>query len=177
MADRMAAEIWVGGKLPRRLLDEFPISDLRLDWDGTPFDSTSEQGILIARDENGLLHFADYEIAWGEFQELEGWLREHALPFQRRSSGKYSYDPCFVEFRPDLPGKPDRDTLTTQDGSPVIYRAEIEQIVQDMAGMLIDTTEQPIQSRLQAWGAIYHRLRVVAPPALPPLPTFEFVDG
>ena len=28
MADRMAAEIWIGGKLSRSLLDEFPISDL-----------------------------------------------------------------------------------------------------------------------------------------------------
>ena len=39
MADRMSAEIWIGGKLPRSLLNEFPISDLRLDWDETPFDS------------------------------------------------------------------------------------------------------------------------------------------
>ena len=36
MADRMAAEIWIGGKLPRSLLDEFPISDLTLDWDENP---------------------------------------------------------------------------------------------------------------------------------------------
>ena len=117
MADRMAAEIWIGGKLPRSLLDEFPISDLRLDWDETPVDSTSEQGILSARDESGLLHFADCEIAWGEFEELEGWLREHGIPFERQTSGKYEYDPCFVEFRPDLPGEPDRYTLTTQDGA------------------------------------------------------------
>ena len=32
MADWMAAEIWIGGKLPRSLLDEFPISDLKLDF-------------------------------------------------------------------------------------------------------------------------------------------------
>ena len=116
MADRMAAEIWIGGKLSRSLLDEFPISDLRLDWDETPIASTSEDGILSARDENGLLHFADCEAAWGEFEELEGWLREHSIPFQRQTSGKYEYDPCFVEFRPDLPRKPDRYTLTTQNG-------------------------------------------------------------
>ena len=47
MADRMAAEIWVGGKLPRSLLDEFPISDLRLDFDENPFDATTEEGILM----------------------------------------------------------------------------------------------------------------------------------
>ena len=83
MADRMSAEIWIGGQLPHSLLKEFPISDLRLDWDATPFDASSEEGILSARDESGLLHFADCEIAWGEFQELEGWLREHNIPFRR----------------------------------------------------------------------------------------------
>ena len=46
MADRMAAEIWIGGNLPRSLLGEFPISDLSLDWDITPCDATSEEGVL-----------------------------------------------------------------------------------------------------------------------------------
>ena len=42
MADRMAAEIWIGGKLPRSLLDEFPISDLRLDWDNARLAASDE---------------------------------------------------------------------------------------------------------------------------------------
>jgi len=88
MADRMAAEIWIGGKLPRSLLDEFPISELRLDWDENCLESTSEEDILAARDESGLLHFADVEAAWGEFQELEGWLREYDIPFGRPVFGK-----------------------------------------------------------------------------------------
>ncbi len=176
MADRMAAEIWIGGKLPRRLLDEFPISDLRLDWDETPFDSTSERGILSVRDESGLLHFADCEIAWGEFQELEGWLREHDIPFQRQSSGKYEYDPCFVEFRPDLPGKPDRYTLTTEAGAPVIGREEIEKAMRGMA-KLVDDKKRSTEKRLRAWERIYRRLSRSVPPKLPPLPAFEIVDG
>ena len=82
MSDRMAAEIWVGGKLPRSLLNEFPISDLRLDWDENPVDATSEEGILSARDESGLLHFADCEAACGEFAELEALAAgaQHPLP-------------------------------------------------------------------------------------------------
>ena len=71
MSDRMACEIWIGGKLPRSLLKDFPISDLRLDWEETPFDASSAEGILAARDESGLLHFADCEAAWGEFGTLE----------------------------------------------------------------------------------------------------------
>ena len=93
MADRMAAEIWIGGKLPRSLLDEFPIDDLRVDWDENPVDRTSEETLLAGREDDHL-HFCDCEAAYGEFQELEGWLREHNIPFQRQSSGKYEYDPC-----------------------------------------------------------------------------------
>jgi hypothetical protein len=176
MADRMAAEIWIGGKLPRSLLEEFPISDLKLDWDETPFDATTEEGILSARDEAGLLHFADCEIAWGEFQELEGWLREHDIPFQRQSSGKYEYDPCFVEFRPDLPRKPDRDTLTTQEGAPVICHEEIEKAIRQMA-KLVDDKRRSATKRLEAWERIYRRLSHSIPSKLPPLPSFEIVDG
>ena len=176
MADRMAAEIWIGGKLSRSLLDEFPISDLRLDWDETPIASTSEDGILSARDESGLLHFADCEAAWGEFEELEGWLREHGIPFQRQTSGKYEYDPCFVEFRPDLPRKPDRYTLTTQNGAPVISREEIEKAMQGMA-KLVNDNKRTAEKRLRAWEKIYRRLSRSMPPKLPPLPAFEIVDG
>ncbi len=176
MADRMPAEIWIGGKLPRSLLDEFPISDMRLDWDATPFDASSEEGILSARDESGLLHLAECEAAWGEFQELEDWLREHAIPFQRQSSGKYEYDPCFVEFRPDLLGKPDRYTLTTQEGAPIICREEIEEAIESMA-RLVDDKRQPAAKRLQAWERTYRRLIRSIPPKLPPLPPFEIVDG
>ncbi len=175
MSDRMAAEIWIGGKLPRSLLDEFPISDLRLDWDEHPVDATSEQGILSARDESGLLHFADCEAAYGEFAELEGWLREHNIPFQRQSCGKYEYDPCFVEFRPDLPGKPDRYTLTTQESAPVICREEIEKALQSMA-KLVEDKKLSARKRLQAWERVYGKLSHSIPPKLPPLPAFEIVD-
>jgi len=178
MADRMAAEIWIGGKLPRSLLDEFPISDLTLDWDAQPIDATSEESILSARDENQLLHFADTEAAWGEFAELEGWLREHNIPFQRQSSGKYEYDPCFVEFRSDLPGKQNRDryTLTTEDGAPMVSRSEIEKAMQNMAKVVADK-KRPAAKRLQAWERIYRKLVRTIPPTLPPLPPFEIVDG
>jgi hypothetical protein len=175
MSDRMAAEIWVGGKLPRSLLSEFPISDLRLDWDENPVDASSEEGILSARDECCLLHFADCEAANGEFAELEGWLREHNIPFQRQSSGKYEYDPCFVEFRPDLPGKPDRVSLTTQEGAPVICREEIEKALQSMARLVKDT-KRSAEKRLQAWERIYNKLDCSIPPKLPALPKFEIVD-
>ena len=177
MADRIAAEIWIGGKLPRSLLDEFPVSDLCLDWDGTRLQSSAEADILAARDEDGLLHFADTEAAWGEFDELEGWLREHNIPFRRQSDGKYEYSACIVESRPDLKGKQNQDryTLTTQDGKPVVRSKEIEKIVEGMAKLVADG-KRPATKRLQAWERLYRKLASTVPPELPSLPPFEIVN-
>ena len=173
MADRIPAEIWVGGKLPRSLLDEFPIFDLRLDWDATPFDSTSEEGILSARDESGLLHFADCEIAWGEFEDLESWLREHNIPFKRHSSGKYEYLPELVEFRPDL-GE-EVQTITTDSGEPLVCKSELVPILEQMAKLR--QSNRPLSAQLRAWKRLSGKLDTLVPPTLPPLPCFEIVDG
>jgi hypothetical protein len=178
MADRIAAEIWIGGTLPRSLLGEFPVSDLCLDWDDNRPQSSAEADILAARNEDGLLHFADVEAAWGEFQELEGWLREHDLPFRRQSEGKYEYDACIVDFRPDLKGRQNQDryTLTTQDGKPVVRIEEIEKIVEGMA-KLVDDRKRLATKRLQAWEQLYGKLLRAVPPELPPLPPFTIVNN
>jgi hypothetical protein len=173
MSDRMAAEIWVGGKLPRSLLDEFPISDLRLDFDLTPFDASSEEGILSARDDSGLLHFADCEAAWGEFAELEGWLREHKMPFRRHSSGKYDYLPELVEFRPDL-GE-EVQTLATDSGEPLVCSSELLPIIEQM--VKLRRSDRSLIAQLRAWKRLSGKLAKLVPPTLPPLPAFEIVDG
>jgi hypothetical protein len=174
----MAAEIWIGGKLRRSLLEEFPVSDLCLEWDQGRLKSTSEADITAARNEDGLLHFADVEAAWGEFQELESWLREHNLPFRRHSEGKYEHSPELVEFRPDLKGKRNRQvyTLTTPEGDPVVSVAEIEKVTDRMA-KLAANTNKPAAQRLRAWEGLLAKLVRVLPPKLPPLPPFEIVDG
>jgi len=178
MADRMSAEIWIGGRLRRSLLEELPVSDLCLDWDHNHLQSTSEADILAARDEDGLLHFSDAEAAWGEFVELENWLRNRKLPFQRHSEGKYEYSPRLVAFRPDLKGKrnQDIDLLATQTGNPVVEMVSIEKIIDQMAGLAADR-KQPALRHLQRWEKLFAKLVKVLPPHLPPLPPLEIVGG
>ena len=178
MADRMSAEIWIGGKLPRSLLEEFPVSDLSMDWDNTRLASSAEADIMAARDETGLLHFADIEADWGEFQELEKFLREHKLPFRRRSEGKYEHAPELVEFRPDLKGKRNRDVyaITSPEGAPMVFVSEIEEIAARMAKLSRDR-KRSASRRLQAWEKLFHKLTLVLPPKLPQLPPFEITDG
>ncbi|NLX98612.1 MAG: hypothetical protein GXY83_20835 [Rhodopirellula sp.] len=173
MADRMAAEIWIGGKLRRLWLEEFPISDLRIDWDGTCFDSTTEAGILSARDENKLLHFADCEIAWGEFAELESWSREHKIPFRRHSSGKYEYLPETVEYRPDIGKGVEVYCLATDAGEPLVLKSEIAPILTAMTKLQKST--KPLEIQLRSWKRLAGKLIKVVPPDLPLLPPFEIV--
>jgi hypothetical protein len=123
---------------------------------------------LDARDENGLLHFADCEIAWGEFTELEEVLREHDLPFKRHSSGKYEYLPERVEFRPDL-GK-EVNTIATESGEPLVSKGELAPILEKMSALRGSPGPQ-----VQAWEQLFDELSTVVPPALPPLPPFEIV--
>ena len=174
----MAAEIWIGGKLPRSLLEEFPISDLCVDWDNTRLVSSAEADILAARDSDGLLHFAEVEAAWGEFQDLEEWLREHIIPFRRRSEGKYEYSPCIVEFRPDLKGKRNRDVyaITSPEGAPLVSVSKVEAITTCMAKLAGDRRRSATR-RLQAWEKLLRKLTIILPPKLPPLPPFEITDG
>ena len=172
MADRMAAEIWIGGKLSRSLLDEFPIDDLRVDWDENPVDRTSEETLLAGR-EADCLHFCDCEAAWGEFQELEGWLREHRLPFYRQSSGKYDYLPELVESRPDL-GE-EIQTIATDSGEPLVCKSELVPILEKMAEL--QRSDRPLSAQLRAWKRLASKLTKLVPPTLPPLPKFEIVNG
>ena len=179
MADRMSAEIMIGGKLRRSWLDEFPVSGLRLDWDEGVLPPLSEADLLAARmPDSGVLRFCDYEAAWGEFQELEGWLREHNMPFHRYSGAKYEYSAELVQFRPDLRGKRNRDvsTLTTPDGDPVVSVAEVEKVVERMAKLAADR-KRSADKRLQAWARLFRALTRILPPKLPPLPPFEIADG
>jgi len=177
MSDRMAAEIWIGGKLPRSLLESFPIDDLSLDWDNSRLASSAEADILAARDDGGLLHLADIEAAWGEFQELEAWLREHNMPFRRQSEGKYEHSPEIVEFRPDLKRKKSRDVCITasHDGKPIVLAAAVQAIADRMAKLKADRRSET--KRLQVWEKLLRKLVRILPPQLPPLPKFEIVDG
>jgi hypothetical protein len=177
MADRMSAEIWIGGKLRRDLLEEFPVSDLCLDWEGSRLPSSSEADLLAARDKEGLLHFADVEVAWGEYTELEDWLRKHHLPFRRHSEGKYEYSPELVEYRPDLKGSRNREVYccTSPEGKPMVLVAEVSSVVDRMAKLVTD--KRPAKERLRAWEKLFRKLANALPPELPPLPKFEIVDG
>lgn len=108
MADRRAGEILIGGRIPRRLLedllDAMSAQFVGLDWGGVPFSPASEEDLLAGCvDHEGVtvLRLCHDEARDGAFETLEAFLCEHRIPFDRFSDGRYEYDPEWAFFRPD----------------------------------------------------------------------------
>ena len=84
MADRVSASITLGGVITAAQLDEltqlFTDEGLSTEWDGEPFEPSQ-----LTPGEP--LHLYAHEVAWGMFEELEAWCREHRVPYVRWSGG------------------------------------------------------------------------------------------
>jgi hypothetical protein len=107
MADYLTAEIYVGGKIRRGLVpslcEAICAQELGLDWIYEPFEPQTEEQLLEGLDQfwdGPALHFYDAQARFGEFFELEEFLRLHNLPYSRQSGGSYCYDAGRVGFRP-----------------------------------------------------------------------------
>jgi len=100
MADRMGAEISIGGRIQRASLELFAEALSSESFDDTNVDD--EVGSLAALADLGE-HFGGhaYEVAWGEFPELEAKCRELGLTYVRTSEPKYEYNGEYVYFSPE----------------------------------------------------------------------------
>ena len=84
MADRVAANIIIGGCVTpyqfATLTELIAAEDLRLEWDGDPFDPKQ-----IEPDQP--LRLYAYEVAWGSFEALEQYCCDQQIAFGRWSGG------------------------------------------------------------------------------------------
>lgn len=109
MADRRSAEIAIGGSIPSHLVPEL-ISLLQaegicLTGDEERFTPCKAEDLLesaCANGNPGPLRLLDHEVAEGRFADLEAFLVEHRLAFERWSAGSREADPELVRFRPGM---------------------------------------------------------------------------
>lgn len=84
MADRVAANIIIGGCVtPEQfaaLTELIAAEDLRVEWDGDPFDANK-----IEPDQP--LRLYAYEVPWGSFEALEQYCCDQHIAYQRWSGG------------------------------------------------------------------------------------------
>jgi hypothetical protein len=128
MPDCFATQIIIGGSIPKKavteLLKVIGDSGLSLEWGDASFCPTTEEELLDALADDGLLHLYDDQCAWGELPELILFLQDNQIGFDKRVEGRYEYGPQLVRYRPGM-----KDLLiqtTTNDFVPIIEQVEVE---------------------------------------------------
>jgi hypothetical protein len=91
MADYFWGEIEIGGPVPHDLVNELLQQIGRLDRDDpieeTPFSATDAKSLLEQLDESTqLLRLVDAQARYGQFEELEEFLRNHGIATWRSSA-------------------------------------------------------------------------------------------
>src|SRR5688572_25011286 len=109
MSTRMAAEIWIGGQVPRKLIGklrtQIAVTGVALEWGDAHFEPESTADLLAAlRDTEGvrLLWLCHEDARYGQFPELEEFLEKQGIPYDRATDDKYEYDSELVQYRPGM---------------------------------------------------------------------------
>ena len=130
MADRMAAEIQIGGIIQRADLEAFHAAccgqGVGLAWDEAMPDELADFIREIPADEPVILR--DNEARYGELDELEEFCREHHLSYRRHSDAKYEWAAQIVWWTPGMEDL--GHTESDNDGAVLLPAAEISAALQ-----------------------------------------------
>jgi hypothetical protein len=174
MADRMACEIWIGGTITAALAEGLcaVIRDMNasLEWGGGVFAPGSVKELLDANDD-GHLHLYDDDRAWGEFEDLEEFLREHKIPYDRQTASRYEYDAEEAIYRPGIGMEVNP---TNGSGNPVVEVAAIKPVVQSLRALCkhAKSGKGDKASVLRRAERLQKLLRSKLPREMPPLDPF-----
>jgi len=182
MSERIAAEIQIGGKVRRSVAEELcefiAAERASLEWGGKPFEPKTVDELLAARCDSGdgihILQLYDDEASWGEFDDLEEFLREHKIPFVRYTAGKYDYDPEVVAYHPTC-GLFRR--LTDHNRNTTVQTCVLKPIADSLAKLAamrsgaVDVAK--LQRKLQQ---LHGKLQKYLSPEVPALESFEIIE-
>lgn len=125
MADRFSADIKIGGKISRaiypELIQKIKDSGAGLNW------GECEVGDDFEIKDGEIIHLYDSEARYGEFEELEDFLKENKIQFKRFSSGYFEYLPALYVFDPD--NNVDAYITCNDGGSPLFDIETINELI------------------------------------------------
>jgi hypothetical protein len=180
MSDHIASYIRIGGTIPKRLVAELcraiTYEQLALDWGEAHFAPTSVQELLEVRtsiEGADVLQLYDDDARWGEFADLEKFLIEQGISFDRLHEAKFDINARLTQFRPES-GR--HDFNTTVEGHVVVALRDVQYLRDDLHQVRESLQKQELeraQQQLQA--ALDSLARRVKEPA-PPLSSLEFSD-
>lgn len=178
MNERLTGEIWIGGAIKPdqapQLCAAIRSQQLSLEWGDAPFEPHDAEQLLEGLDDLGrisVLHFCNDQANWGQFAELEEFLRQQGLPYARLTGSSDCYDGALVEFRP---GRELVILTTNANGRPV---AEME--IVEKAWFLLKEARQSLRQGKNALSQLDQATELLAsalPSELPPLAPFR-IEG
>lgn len=124
MADYFYGQMTIGGRIPKELI---PQLQQKLEAEGLLADGWFPQGNLGFYLQDGLLVFEDSDARYGGFEDLEKFLKEHGIEFNRWSDSKYEFDCELVTFRRET-GLHSR--LTDKERRPVVQTCDVEELLE-----------------------------------------------
>ena len=168
MSDRFPTQIQIGGNVSRNLLPALmkAINEEQLQnaWgNGIQPIATEEQLLDCIEDDH--LYLCDDERAWGEFTDLERFLVEKKIAFDRSHGPRYEYSGELVLFRPGMEAPA---CAICNDSGTLLVEIEEVQKARDMLKACHTLPEtQEVVAALDA---------LCAEADIEPLPPFEIVD-
>ena len=179
MSERLATEIWIGGKVrrrtARRLCQVIGRQNVSLEWGDAWFRPSEPEELLAALeavDGTQLLRLCDEQAPWGQLEALEAFLVRNRIPFRRHSEGKYEYDPQIVEYRP---GRKLVCLNTNHSGESLVPLAVIRQAQVELHHTVASLRRGELSQAKTALRRVLKQLQDQLPPRLPRLPTFDVI--
>lgn len=176
MADYSAAQITLGGTLPRRLVPRLCKviceTGLAPEWGDAPLRPTSAEELLAARQSRGgeqVLWLCDDQARYGEFEDLEAFLIKHQIPFDRHSEGRHDDCPALVTYRP-ASGR--RHWLATPQGQPLVPAEPLWELLGELRQAQRRNSRRRNQKQ-PTFQQLLARLAELLPAPASPLPSFE----
>lgn len=170
MGSYSSASITIGGRVPAAavagLCDAVSEAYVALDWDGDDFKPAVGADLLGPVNAEGVLHLVTHDAANGRFDDLEKFLVEHRIPFNRSTDPVDDGGGERVEYRPGQKGP----TVWVEAGDKIMV--DRQPIVDLLAEAETDTANPRWPDRV-VLESVLQRIRDLLGPVNPPLPPLQ----
>ena len=169
MSDRIAAEIYIGGQVKRSvisaLLEAIEREGLEQDWGLALPRLETEEALLKRVNDEGVLRFYATYALWGELRDLEDFLTEHCIAFDRHHGPYGEYSGETRRYRPGM--KKPVSCLADDGGNFLIEAGAVADLRRCLKGIRGKRGTQRALGKLN---------RLLAGADIPDLPPFKVVD-